>query len=200
MLNVGKALIAVTTVSVAMSMLVGTATANRLAASTQALTATWTAITFTDSFGGNFSCPLTLAGSLHSRTITKVAGALIGFINRASFGTCNPGSATVLQATLPWHVRYLGFSGTLPNIGEMFTNVIGAAFRLVSTTGVPCLFTSSAVQPLVVAFRRGVGGAVTSKGLNGRLTSNEACAFGFRATMSISGSSSTVTALTITLI
>ena len=200
MLSVAKTLIAVTAVSVAMGVLVGTATANRLAASTQTLTVTWTAVTFTDAFGGTLQCPLTLAGSLHSRTITKVAGALIGFINRASFGVCSSGSATVLQAALPWHVRYLGFSGVLPNITSVRTNVIGAALRFVTSTGVPCLFTSSTVQPLTVTYIRGAGGAVTSKSLGGTMTSNEACAFGFRTTINISGNSSTVTPLTITLI
>jgi hypothetical protein len=60
-------------------------------------------------------CRLTLEGSLHARTMAKVAGSLIGYITRVRTGQCTVGT-TLLTETLPWHVRYESFSGTLPNI------------------------------------------------------------------------------------
>src|SRR5829696_6522811 len=142
MLKFGKVLIMAISTTAVMGLMVGTASANRLAAGSNFLTATWTDMTFTDSFGGTAVCPVTLSGSLHSRTITKSVGALVGHINRASVGSCAPGSATILQASLPWHITYRGFLGTLPNIGSVLLNVLGASFRVITTTGVPCLFTS----------------------------------------------------------
>jgi hypothetical protein len=50
-------------------------------------------------------CRLTLEGSLHARTIAKVAGALLGYITRFATGQCTQGT-TILTETLPWHVRY----------------------------------------------------------------------------------------------
>ena len=201
MLSVGKSSIVAVTVSVVMGILVGAAVANRLAASTQTLTTTWSQLTFTDAFGNAFICPVTLAGSLHSRTVTKTASALMGFINRASVGACGFGSATMLQAALPWHLRYRSFAGMLPNITSIKTDLIGVSFRLEATSGAACLFASGGTEPLVATFSRNtVSGAVTSTALNGTITSNEACSFGIRTSIRVDGSSTTVTALTITLI
>jgi len=199
MLKFGKVLIMAISATAVMGLMVGTASANRLASSGELLTATWTEMVFTDSFGGTARCAVTLSGSLHSRTITKTLGALIGHINRASVGPCGTGSATILQASLPWNLRYLGFTGTLPNIGSIVANVIGASFRVITTTGVPCLFTSSTTQPVIGTFGLS-SGVVRTVTVGGRLTSNEACAFGLRAVGSLSGTSATATALTITLI
>jgi len=199
MLKFGKVLIVAISATAVMGLMVGTASANRFASSGNFLTATWTNMVFTDSFGGQAVCPVTLSGSLHSRTITKTGGALGGFLNTGTVGNCSTGSATILQASLPWHLRYLGFTGTLPNIGSILFNVIGASFRVTTTTGVPCLFTSSATQPVIGAFALS-GGVIRSATVSGRLVSNEACAFGFRATGNLSGTSNTITPLTITLI
>src|SRR5829696_5393617 len=198
MLKFGKVLIMAISATAVMGLMVGTASANRLAASSNFLTATWTNMTFTDSLGGSAVCPVTLSGSLHSRTITKTPGALVGFLNRGTVGACTTGSATILQATLPWHLTYRGFTGTLPNIGSLLLNVINASFRVVTTSGFPCLFTSSATQPVIADFGLS-GGVIRSVTVSGRLTSNEGCVIGARATGSLSGTSNTQTALTITL-
>jgi hypothetical protein len=65
-------------------------------------------------------CRLTLEGSLHTRTMAKVAGALLGYITRVTAAEC---VAAMLTETLPWHVRYEGFSGTLPNITLLVVRV-----------------------------------------------------------------------------
>jgi hypothetical protein len=46
-------------------------------------------------------CPLSLAGSFHSRTLSKVAGALIGYITNASVASeCTPGGISGLAIVL----------------------------------------------------------------------------------------------------
>jgi hypothetical protein len=67
-------------------------------------------------------CRLTLEGSFHCATISKVANALLGYISRASFDqpTCRDATGSeafeVVQTSLPWHIRYVSFSGTLPRV------------------------------------------------------------------------------------
>jgi hypothetical protein len=97
------------------------------------------------------SCPITLEGSFHSATISKVANALIGHVSRASIGACSTeGRASILAETLPWHVRYRGFTGTLPTISGVGLSIVGMAWRI---TRIPlfgeCLSRSTAERPFV---------------------------------------------------
>ncbi|MBS1869465.1 MAG: hypothetical protein JSS99_07350 [Actinobacteria bacterium] len=68
------------------------------------------------------SCTVTLEGTFHYRTIAKVERSLIGYITRAAIDTANCASSPagiqlrVLTETLPWHVQYVDFSGTLPEV------------------------------------------------------------------------------------
>jgi hypothetical protein len=81
-------------------------------------------------------CRVTLEGSLHARTIAKVAGALVGYVTRVQTGQCSVTETRILTETLPWHIRYNSFSGTLPNITLLFVRVRGAfsvTFCLVAT-------------------------------------------------------------------
>src|SRR5438270_3751470 len=110
-----KLLLAVVGATVLLGALVGTASAARLSNSSTTFRATWTSAEFSGGFGTP-RCSLTLEGSLHSATIVKTRGSLVGYITRASVGPCVNGSATVLTATLPWHVQYDSFTGTLPSI------------------------------------------------------------------------------------
>ena len=141
---------------------VGTASANRLSVSSRTFTAIWRPLRFTG-FGGAISvtCSVTISGSFHSATIAKVRGALIGHINRATLdnSTCAGGSATILQASLPWHVRYDSFAGTLPNISRVRLGLVGAAFLL--NVGASCLYRSTAASPAFGNVLVGAGGAVT---------------------------------------
>jgi len=97
-----------------MALGVSTATARNLSVSNQNFR--WTFSDLEETAGElRNDCHVTLEGSLHSRTIRKVQGTLIGYITSVKTGQCNLGT-TILTETLPWHVSYLGFSGTLPEI------------------------------------------------------------------------------------
>ena len=192
-----RALLALLGATIMLGALVGTASANRLATSSQNITATWTAMNFAGPFG-TVTCPVTLSGSLHSRTITKTAGALIGFINRATAnsGGCSGGSASVRQSSLPWHVRYLSFSGTLPIITSIRTNIIGAGFEIISGELGPCSVTTTATSPATGTFNRNTStGALTSVAVGGTIATT--CPF---VSGSLSGTSNSLTPITVTLI
>lgn len=112
-------------------------------------------------------CPMTLEGSFHSSTIAKVSGALIGMVTRAAVAEArcatvvrtyeegvfeeapSEGRLQVLTATLPWHVRYLSFSGSLPAITEIGLSVVGAHLRIFGLPGgAACLYVSSEASPM----------------------------------------------------
>lgn len=128
------------TTALVLAAVAGTASANRLSISSTAFTLRSTSLTFG---GGGLSiiCEVSLAGSFHSRTIVKTRNLLIGYINRGEViaGSCNAGSARILQETLPWHVLYLGFTGTLPNIRTLILSLRTTSF-LISFLGTACLF------------------------------------------------------------
>jgi len=85
---------------------------------------------------------MTLAGTFHSNTISKTMNSLIGYITSASLGTCSGGRATILRETLPWHIVYSGFTGTLPNIRSVNMDIIGLSMA-VETEGVACLLRTT---------------------------------------------------------
>jgi hypothetical protein len=109
--------------------LVTSASAGRLSSSSQTFRAAFPLARFAGAFGTTV-CDFTLEGSFHSRTIAKTAGSLIGFVTRVPLGRCEVGSATVLTASLPWHVRYASFAGTLPNISAIATTITGAQVQI----------------------------------------------------------------------
>lgn len=99
-----------------LAVAVGSAAANRLSISEQGFRIVYSPINFVPSFGTSVRCPVTLEGTLHARTSPKASGALAGFITRASIGTCEAARARFDTETLPWHVQYVSFAGTLPSI------------------------------------------------------------------------------------
>jgi hypothetical protein len=182
---------------VALAALTSTATAGRLSSSSQTLRAGFSRLNFAGGFG-TMECPLTIEGSLHTRTIAKVAGSLIGFITRAVLGTCTRGSATILTASLPWHVRYASFSGTLPNITQLSTNLTGAQFQIREPAfGITCLASGGTTTGV---YNREAGGALTTAVIGG--SSPTSC--GLSLTLSGTSNSLTVlgaaTRITVTLI
>jgi hypothetical protein len=87
---------------------------------------------------GTIRCRVTLEGSFHCATISKVAEALLGYLSRGTVepATCNDSGGNSVQAqirqeTLPWHIRYVSFSGTLPRV-RIRDRAIGMGFRLVN--------------------------------------------------------------------
>jgi hypothetical protein len=180
-----------------LATLTSTATAGRLSASSQTLRATFASVRFASGFGTT-ECAVTFEGSLHSRTIAKTAGALIGYITRAALGTCSRGSATVLTASLPWHARYSSFSGTLPNIAAIAGAVTGAQVQISEPVfGVTCLMSGGTTTGTL---NREAGGVITTAVIGGESPTN--C--GINGTISGTSSSLTVlgaaTRMTVTLI
>jgi hypothetical protein len=141
----------------------GSASANRLSLSNQSIR--WTFLEYTSVNGGiRISCELTLEGSFHSRTFAKVRGALIGYINRASVRPgCRGewGDMVFLSETLPWHVRYASFSGTLPRITSASVDIANWAWNYRGLSEV-CLYRSTSERPARWILNRGESGAVTS--------------------------------------
>jgi hypothetical protein len=144
---------------------VGAASARNLSYSSQTYRIIWSSLTFSES-GGNFpiACPVTLEGSFHSRTFAKVTGLLAGYITRAAVNNvgCTEGQATILTETLPWHVTYQSFTGTLPRINSVRYNLIGAAFQVEPTFGIVCLARTSATFPAAGDAARDARGNITS--------------------------------------
>lgn len=187
-----KLSLAAMSATVALFALVGVASANDLSVSSQTMRVTWTRAEFIGGFG-TVACAFTVEGSMHTRTTTKTAGALVGFVTRASVGPCPTGSATVLTVTLPWHVQYAGFTGTLPTIGSVIENIIGASWQIREPTfGITCLVRSTALSPNTATFTL-ASGSVTRVTLGGSIPCGS-------FTGSAGGASSTNSALTITLI
>lgn len=152
-----KLMLAGLVAALAMATAVGGASANRLSVSHGNLfRVEWSS--FEESAGGVsiMRCALTLEGSFHSTTIPKVRGLLIGNITHASIKNdpCSIGSATLLSETLPWHITYRGFSGTLPFITNVVLGLIGASLRLFF--GGWCLVRTTTEVPLETLLEEGV--------------------------------------------
>lgn len=172
--------------ALALAIAADQAAAEVLSVSSQTFRATWSALTISGGFG-SIVCPVTLEGSFHERSITKTAGSLIGYVTRAAASGCSSGSATILTASLPWHVRYASFSGTLPNITALNLSVAGAAINIREPVfGITCLLSGAV---MTFAMNREAGGNLTSVGVGGTIPTS--C--GINA--SASGSSNTVTVL-----
>jgi hypothetical protein len=136
-----------------MSMAVGTASASRLSISNRNLRIVWRPLRFISGESeASIQCNVTLEGSFHSATIRKVQNALIGHVTRASVASCGFGtSATVLTATLPWHITYEGFLGRLPRLEGVILLLDRTAFRLDTLLTPVCLY-----QALGAARTRGI--------------------------------------------
>jgi hypothetical protein len=106
---------------------------------------TWRQLRFVSALGLLAECDITLEGSFHYRTFLKVREALIGYITRGMAGNCGHGSATVLTTNLPWHIRYVGFQGTLPNITGIRLRFILAEFRIRGP--IECLARTTETEP-----------------------------------------------------
>ena len=153
------------TAAFSLALATGSASANRFSYSSQSFRIIWTSLTFSEA-GGNFpiSCPVTLEGSFHSATVAKVREALVGYITRASVNNagCSEGQATILRESLPWHVKYQSFTGTLPRITGVRHYLIGAAFQIEPGLGIVCLARSSERFPAAGDATREAGGNITS--------------------------------------
>lgn len=143
-----KLVLAAFAATAVMALAASSAGARRISTTAQGFRAVWASLEFS---AGGFviRCPVTLEGSFHSRTISKVCGQLIGYISRAFVREtgCAGGSGRALTETLPWHVQYLGFEGTLPNIESIRLILVGARFRVVNSNGTACLAGTTQAHP-----------------------------------------------------
>jgi hypothetical protein len=142
-----KTLVAVVGSAVLLGMMVGSVSARQLSVSETRLTATFSRVEISGGFATT-RCELTLTNSLHSRVIPKVLESLIGYVTGASIGGCERGSATILRETLPWHQRYAGFQGTLPEVRGLATRIAGANIKIRDPAGFECLMRTAGANPL----------------------------------------------------
>jgi hypothetical protein len=135
MRNSVRLLLSCALATVALAAMVNGASARSLSISNQNIRAVWAPVFIIVPMTpvGEHRCTLTLEGSFHSRTIAKVNGALIGYITWASVGhPCGgegemwvhngverPLGGAAPATSLPWHMTYQGFTGSLPNISEV---------------------------------------------------------------------------------
>jgi hypothetical protein len=175
-MKLSKLLLATVGATVLLGALVASASARNFSVSNQNISAMWSSVHFTGPFGGLADCHLTLEGSLHSRTIAKVAGSLIGYITRAILGRCEAGTATIEQERLPWHISYSGFEGALPNITSIFIHVVGASFHVRTTEGITCHVLTTATEPARGILHRSTAThEITETGIEGRIRAGGEC-------------------------
>jgi hypothetical protein len=137
--------------------------------------AEWSSLDFSGG-GGTIRCKVTLEGSFHSRTIAKVARALIGAVSRAIFAhPCTGGEEWADNGTeaeplgtapnrLPWHLTYESFTGTLPNISAI--NLLLSRVSLVlraTVLGLTCQSRDGRAEDnITLIAAREAGGGITS--------------------------------------
>ena len=143
------------------------ANARDLRFTSQSFRVTWSSITFRGPVG-SITCPMTLEGTLHERTMAKTANNLLGYITRATLpsANCTRGSATLLPATLPWHVRYSRFTGTLPDLESLNVKVVGMGIQVPGPFS-PCLFRSEATNPVILEMSRERSGILAGVRISG---------------------------------
>ena len=162
-----KLVLAFLSATIVLAAMVATASAQRFETSNPSIRATFASIRFGTTEGIEGICPLTLEGSFHSRTIVKTSELLVGYIsravlNRAACRFTSIESLEILQSSLPWHVRYESFSGSLPNITRINLRLLSISFTL-TAFGVRCLYRSTVANPARGVAERSIAtGQITS--------------------------------------
>jgi hypothetical protein len=137
----------------ALAVTTGAASARRFELSSQSFRIVWTIFRVGNEGAGEpeIRCPITLEGTFHSRTFSKVANLQIGVVTRAIASTTRPPCSfnngaeafRLLEATVPWEVLYVSFTGTLPRIERIRLSIVGFAFLITFFTR-SCLYQPSA--------------------------------------------------------
>jgi hypothetical protein len=131
--------LAALTAAVLLAAAVGSASARSFEVNNQNIRITWASLEFNGSeFAEPVRCRVTLEGSFHTRTIAKVREALIGAITRATVAhpCITGGEGFALNGvertpnTLPWHVQYDSFEGTLPRISAITVILSRSSFLI----------------------------------------------------------------------
>jgi hypothetical protein len=186
-------------------VIAGPAAARSLRFSTTDFRETWRTISFIMG-GSTVECELILEGRFHNTTVNKVLNALIGRVTRAMVANCVGGTANVMAETLPWHIKYGGFTGTLPRITGIRRTIIGVSISLNPGFGT-CVYRTSATNPAATIWSVEAGGGLTSSRFDETLEipseSGGICAFTKKR---VAGTTTTLTVLgtnnriTVTLI
>jgi hypothetical protein len=197
-----KAIIAALTAALLLAVAVGTASARRLEISNQNLRIVWASLEFiAEGVATPVRCPVTIEGSFHSRTISKVSGQLIGYITAVEVVStqCTSGRARANRETLPWHIRFLEFRGALPNITEITQQLVNASFNIEISAfpGLSCRYTTSAREPGIGTARRETTGQITGLVASGSIASSSGfpCprgSFGGTGSVRLQGSTTTL--------
>ena len=163
-MKLGKLLLAIVGATVLLGALVSSASARNFSVSEQRVTALWTRMNFIGGFG-IVECEVKLSRSFHARTFTKTVNSLIGYITEGTVLRCARGSATINQASFPWHLRYRSFAGTLPNITSLSDTVTGAEWRFRDPFDITCT-VSSASSAMILTYSVS-SGTITSADVSG---------------------------------
>jgi hypothetical protein len=153
--------------------LVGSATANRMAVSSSNIRVVYSPLSFVPSFGSTVRCLVTLEATLHSRTITKTVGSLIGYVTRVTVSGCEGGAARADTETLPWHYQYDGFAGSLPSFLSWLFNLFRPSWEVqgeIFGIRVNCRYT---VPGELFTDNRESRGVITSQAPGSESTSSE---------------------------
>lgn len=145
---------------VAMASFAVGGSARNLSISEQRYDMRWTAIELISGLA-RIKCNVKLTGSFHYRTFAKVNQSLIGYINSTRIETCTEGSIAVPGTSLPWHVQYSSFTGTLPTIQTLRSRIVGAVIRVTERGGAACEYTTETGHPLVTILTREAGRIIT---------------------------------------
>jgi len=146
---------------------VNAGSARNLEVSSQRFRVTWSRMEFQSALV-TVRCQLTLEGSMHSRTIPKVTGLLIGAITRINMKeeSCAGGTGRPEQPP-PWHVSYEGFTGRLPNIETVRFLSSRWQFAIIAV-GVTCKYGTSTQNITGSALLNGSQEATNETALAGR--------------------------------
>lgn len=119
-------------------------------------------------------CRVTLEGSFHGSTFAKAAESLIGYLTRAiAAHPCSTGDVFILNGaevlpggtrapnSLPWHMRYENFTGSLPRPTGVRVSIIGASIQA-TLFGLSCLYRSTTANPVRIRFELAENGRVTA--------------------------------------
>jgi hypothetical protein len=144
-----------------LSAAVTTAHARRIELSNTRIRLVWASFELVGVFEVAVRCSsLTLEGTIHSRTFSKVSGQLLGYITSAALKRpCTSAEAWVLNGTeqlpngtkptsLPWHILFVSFTGVLPRISAIRLSLRGFGF-LISSFGTGCLYLTTNAHPLI---------------------------------------------------
>lgn len=96
--------------------------------------------------GFTVSCPVTIEGSFHARTISKTANGLIGYITSAAVVTAACTGGRLIPLNLPWHIQYSSFTGTLPAIRTIEMHTVNEAW-LAEIPPLSCLYKTTPTEP-----------------------------------------------------